>query len=478
MFAKIAGRTPEEMEQIDWLKITHPDDVQPDLDNMALMNAGVTSGFHMEKRYLLPDGTPVWINMIIAPVDVKDKSRPRHLCMIEDITARKEAEKAKQEFDLQLLQTQKLESLGVLAGGIAHDFNNILMAIIGNADLALMSVPPESAIAEHLRAIEAASARAADLAKQMLAYSGKGRFVVQSLDMNRLLEEMLHMLKVSISKKAVLSLNRTVDLPTVDADATQIRQVVMNLVINASEAIGDRSGVIAINLGSMECDRHYLKNFWLDEGLPEGTYICLEISDTGCGMDSVTRNKIFDPFFTTKFTGRGLGMAAVLGIMRGHKGAIRVYSEPGKGTTFKLLIPASDKVSEAVAPEVKLDSWRGSGKVLLVDDEETVQVTGSMMLRAMGFDPIVASDGREALESFAAEPELAFVILDLTMPHMDGEQCFRELRRLKPEVKVIMSSGYTEQEVTQRFPGEGMPSFIQKPYKMTELKEVIKGLGE
>ena len=477
MFARIAGRTMEEMVQTDWLKITHPDDVQKDLDHMALMNSGKTRGFQMEKRYLLPGGDPVWINMTIAPVDVKDKSSPRHLCMIEDITARKQAEKQKQEFDLQLLQTQKLESLGVLAGGIAHDFNNILMAIIGNADLALMKLPPGSPVTENLRAIDTASARAADLAKQMLAYSGKGRFLVESIDLNRLLDEMLHMLKVSISKKAVLCLNTSVEVPTVEADATQMRQVIMNLVINASEAIGDRGGLIAINVGCMECDRDYLKNSWLDEGIAEGTYVCLEISDTGCGMDQETATKIFDPFFTTKFTGRGLGMAAVLGIIRGHKGAIRVFSEPGKGSTFKLLIPASKNSSRQQKREAESEAWSSSGKVLLVDDEESVQAAGSMMLRALGFTPIVAGDGGEAIEICKSTSDIAFVILDLTMPRMDGEQCFRELRKLNPDLKVIMSSGYHEQEVTQRFLGQGLTSFIQKPYKLSKLSEVIKALG-
>ena len=477
MFATITGRSVEELVQTDWLQITHPDDLEKDLEQMTLITAGESSGYQMEKRYLRPDGGEVWINMAIAPVAVEEQGEPRHLCLIEDISARKQAEKDRREFDLQLLQTQKLESLGVLAGGIAHDFNNILMAIIGNADLALMKLSPESPVADNLHAIEAASSRAAELAKQMLAYSGKGRFVVAPVDLNRLLDEMLHILKVSISKKAVLCLNKSEKLPAVEADATQMRQVIMNLVINASEAIGDRSGVIAINTGTMLCDRDYLKNFWLDEGIVEGTYVCLEVSDTGCGMDEQTISKIFDPFFTTKFTGRGLGMAAVLGILRGHKGGIRIYSEPGKGTTFRLLLPASGKSAELANVIVgEADDWKGSGKVLLVDDEETVQVTGSIMLRTLGFTPIVAADGRQALELYRQDPELAFVILDLTMPHMDGEQCLRGLRELDPEVKVIMSSGYNEQDVSQRFAGKGFTSFIQKPYRLSDLKEVVRRL--
>jgi two-component system, cell cycle sensor histidine kinase and response regulator CckA len=391
-----------------------------------------------------------------------------------DITDRKRAENEHEQMEKQLLHAQKLESLGVLAGGIAHDFNNILMAIIGNADLALMRVNKESPAVENLHRIEQAASRAADLAKQMLAYSGKGKFVVENIDLNRLLEEMLHMLEVSISKKAVLRLNQHQPLPSVEADATQLRQIIMNLVINASEAIGDKSGVIAITTGCMDCDRSYLKDVWLDENLANGLYVYLEIADTGCGMDKETMSKLFDPFFTTKFTGRGLGMAAVIGIVRGHKGAIKVYSEPDKGTTFKILFPASSRPAELFNDDSHTDGWQGSGTILLVDDEETVRGIGAEMLKELGFATITANDGCEAVEIFKSRDNIAFVILDLTMPHMDGEQCFRELRQLKPDVKVIMSSGYNEQEVTQKFVGKGLSGFIQKPYKLSTLKEVIR----
>ncbi len=374
----------------------------------------------------------------------------------------------------QLLHAQKLESLGVLAGGIAHDFNNILTSIVGNADLALMKINPESPAIDNLNRIESAAAKASDLAKQMLAYSGKGRFVIENLDMNRLLEEMLHMLEVSISKKAVLRLNLTSKLPLVEADATQMRQILMNLVINASEAIGDKSGVIDIATGSMDCDKNYLKNVWLDENIEEGLYVYLEIADTGCGMDKETMDKIFDPFFTTKFTGRGLGMAAVLGIVRGHKGAINVYSEPGKGTSFKILLPASGKPDEIAKPDSYADGWKGAGKVLLVDDEETVRCIGKEMLQELGFITITANDGNEAVEIYKNTPDIAFVILDLTMPHMDGEQCFQALRQLRPDVNVIMSSGFSEYEVTRKFVGKGLAGFVQKPYKLSALKEAIQ----
>ncbi|WP_338042781.1 MASE1 domain-containing protein [Oryzomonas sagensis] len=391
-----------------------------------------------------------------------------------DITERKRVEEERIGLEKQLLHAQKLESLGVLAGGIAHDFNNLLMAIMGNADMALMRLSKESPAVENLRKIEQASARAADLAKQMLAYSGKGKFVVEPLDLNNLVEEMWHMLEVSISKKAVLRLNPYHPLPAVEADATQIRQIIMNLVINASEAIGDKSGIIAVTTGCLECNEIYLQGTWLTDAIHEGLYVYLEIADTGCGMDKETQDKIFDPFFTTKFAGRGLGMAAVLGIVRGHKGAIKVYSELNKGTTFKILLPASDRPAELFNGDSGHDDWHGEGTVLLVDDEETVRGIGTDMLKGLGFEVITANDGHVALDKYRDNPGITLVILDLTMPHMDGEQCFRELRQLDSKVKVIMSSGFSEQEVAQKFAGKGLAGFIQKPYKLSMLREEIK----
>jgi CheY-like chemotaxis protein len=332
-------------------------------------------------------------------------------------------------------------------------------------------------VLDNLHRIEKAAGRAADLAKQMLAYSGKGKFVIENIDLNRLTEEMLHMLEVSISKKAVLRFNLHRPLPIVEADATQLRQIIMNLVINASEAIGEKSGVIAITTGCMECDRNYLKDVWLDENLHDGLYVYMEIADTGCGMCKETMVKIFDPFFTTKFTGRGLGMAAVMGIVRGHKGAIKVYSEPGKGSSFKILLPAGSQPEEIYNTCEDGNSWKGSGTVLLVDDEETIRAIGSDMLRELGFQVVTAEDGRHAMEIFKERDDFRFVILDLTMPHMDGEQCFRELKQHRPDVKVIMSSGYNEQEVTQKFVGKGLAGFIQKPYKLSMIRDIISKLS-
>ena len=395
------------------------------------------------------------------------------LAVARDLTERKQLEADKLEMERRLLHSQKLESLGVLAGGIAHDFNNILTSIIGNADLALMRINKESPCVDNLHRIEEAAARAADLAKQMLAYSGKGKFLVEHINLNRLLEDMMHLLEVSISKMVELRINLIPNLPSVKVDATQIRQIVMNLVINASEAIGDKSGVISITTGCLDCDQIYLKEVWLEGNLNEGQYVYFEIADTGCGMDRETVTKIFDPFFTTKFTGRGLGMAAVLGIVRGHKGAIKVHSEPNKGSSFKILLPASGSPVEQYNHVNEQDDWHGKGTVLLVDDEETVRGIGTEMLKELGYTVITAVDGKEAIDVFKNNPDISFVILDLTMPRMDGVQCISELSKIDPQVKVIMSSGFSEQEVSLKFAGKRLTGFIQKPYNISILRDAV-----
>ncbi|MCX7050149.1 MAG: response regulator, partial [Candidatus Sumerlaeota bacterium] len=401
----------------------------------------------------------------------------------EDITELKREHVERRKLETQVQNAQKLESLGVLAGGIAHDFNNLLMAILGNTDLALADLSPVSPIRQYLHEVEKASRRAADLCRQMLAYSGKGRFVIQALDLGEVIQEMAHMLEVSISKKAILKYNFAANLPAIEADVSQIRQIIMNLVINASEAIGDKSGVISISTGAMECDRAYLTTTWLNENLAEGLYVYIEVADTGCGIHKDLQPKIFDPFYSTKFIGRGLGLAAVLGIVRGHKGAIKVYSEEGRGSTFKVLFPAASYAADQ-APDEKTESspLQSKGAVLLVDDEESVRVIGKQMLIRLGFKVLTAMDGRDAVNIFqersgsavAPEERIICVILDLTMPHMDGEEAFRELRRIQPDVCVVLSSGYNEQEVTQRFVGKGLAGFIQKPYRMAMLAEKMK----
>ncbi len=416
-------------------------------------------------------------NCLMSARTIEINAEPCVLSIIHDMTKRIKDQERQKRLEEQMLQAQKLESLGVLAGGIAHDFNNILMAVIGHCELAQRRLTAESPAMENLRQINLAASRAAELANQMLAYSGRGKFVIEGLDPSQIIVEMEHILAVSVSKKATLRYDLASDLPSVEADATQLRQIIMNLVINASEAIGDNSGVIAISTGVMDCDRTYLQETWLDENLQEGRYVFLEIADTGSGIAAETIDRIFEPFFSTKFSGRGLGMAAVLGIVRGHNGAIKIYSEVGKGSTFKVLLPASTLPAVRVGTETETTPLHESGLVLLVDDEETVRDIGKEMLGDFGFETVTAGDGEEALEIFKQQHnQIRFVLMDLTMPHMDGEEAFREFRRIDPAVKVIICSGYNEQEVSQKFVGKGLAGFLKKPYLLSELQKTIQGL--
>jgi nitrogen-specific signal transduction histidine kinase len=392
-----------------------------------------------------------------------------------DITEAKRAQQEKHEFELQLLETQRLESLGVLAGGIAHDFNNLLVGILGNTSLALAQLPEESPLRETLERVERAAQRTAELTRQMLAYSGKGRYVVEAVDLVGVVKEMTELIETTISKKAELRFAFHEDTPAVEADVTQLRQVVLNLITNASDALADESGTITIATGAVDADRDYLDQFELADGLPAGRYAFLEISDTGFGMDEEIRGKIFDPFFTTKFTGRGLGLAAALGIVRGHGGAIKVYSEVGAGSSFKLLLPVAETHAATPGADAELDGWRGSGTVLVTDDEASVREVVESMLTGLGFDVVHAANGRQALEIFSErEHELSLVILDLMMPGLDGDEVLAELERLGTSVPIILSSGYNAQEVSQRFVGRGVAAFLQKPYRYPELATAVR----
>ena len=394
-----------------------------------------------------------------------------------DISERKQAEKQRQDLERQVQHSQKLESLGVLAGGIAHDFNNLLTGILGFSDLALKSLDKQSPAADCIYQVVTGAKKAAELTQQMLAYSGKGRFNVHPEDLNELLQDIRSLLEISISKKCKLEYHLASGLPAFEADPAQIRQIIMNLVINASEAIGDRNGTITISTGAMYCDRAYLKKNYMDHDLLDGRYIFFEVSDTGHGIPKETLKKIFDPFFTTKFTGRGLGLAAVLGIIRGHGGTIRVYSEPGHGTSFKILFPVSKQAVVAQPDDgyIAEDTWQGEGKVLVIDDEASVRSLAGAMLRTMGFDVLTASDGEEGVEAFRRYgEEIGIVLLDLTMPKMDGEETLNAIRAIRQDARIILSSGYNQQAAIARFSGQSLSGFIQKPYCYEDLVAVVR----
>ena len=387
----------------------------------------------------------------------------------QDITEYKQAQEA-------LRQAQKMEGLGVLAGGMAHDFNNLLVAILGNADLAARDLPPGSSARARVEQIAVAATRASELTNQMLAYAGKGRFVVQQVDLSALLGEIAQLLETSVAKRATLRYELEDGLPAVEGDASQIRQVAMNLITNAAEAIERRPGTITVSTGQVRATSDRLEAAHLGQSLPEGRYVFLEVKDTGVGMDAATRSRIFDPFFTTKFTGRGLGLAATLGIVRGHRGAIELQSAPGEGTTFRVLLPAAQKAAETPSPApASLDDWRGSGRVLVVDDEPSVVDVLRAMLEEMGFEVVTTRDSRSGLAAFRERPEVfALVIVDLMMPELGGEEVVKQILGLRPGMPVLLSSGYAEADATERFDRTGLAGFVQKPYRYAVLAEAVR----
>ncbi|HEX2250424.1 MAG TPA: response regulator [Gemmatimonadales bacterium] len=403
----------------------------------------------------------------------------------EDLLLREQAaRRAAEASEAQSRHVQKLESIGVLAGGIAHDFNNLLHVVLGNADIALSRLPKRSPAREALEEVVRATIRAADLTRQMLAYSGKGAFVVRHLDLSSEVREMATLLRTAISKQASLVWELASNLPPVNADATQIRQIVMNLITNASDALGDEGGSITLRTGVIRRDELHDPRFGVPvqadetEAAGEDPFVFLEVSDTGAGMMPDTLQRIFDPFFSTKFAGRGLGLAAVMGIVRSHKGLIRIHTEPGQGTRFRVLFPAVEgtvPAPENLAP-IRSD-WRGSGTVLVVDDEEGVREVAERMLQDFGFTTIAAVDGRDALEIIERVGEMVTaVLLDISMPRMGGQETFRRLRQRCPDLPVIMMSGYTEQTVASQFigSGPGFIAFLQKPFLAEDLVEILR----
>jgi PAS domain S-box-containing protein len=380
----------------------------------------------------------------------------------------------------QLRHTQKLESLGVLAGGVAHDFNNLLTGIMGNTSMILDRLDADDPDREPLSDVLKAADHAANLTRQLLAYAGKGQFIMKKVNLSRLVRDVSGLVQTSIPKHVHLRFQTVDNLPSIEADPGQIQQIVMNLVINGAEAIGSENGALLVRTGVQQVDRQYIEMLSpAGESLSPGVHVSLEVHDTGHGMDEATIARIFDPFFTTKFTGRGLGLSAVLGTVRSHRGALRVYSQPGHGTTFKLLFPAAT-VTESEQPATPLGKLSGNGTVLVVDDEDLVRNAAKHALERYGYRILTADDGASAVATYRLHAgSIAAVLLDLTMPLMNGEEALREMQAINPRVRVLLSSGYNEVEAVQQFTGKGLAGFIQKPYTAAalaeRLKEVIAG---
>ncbi|MEQ8224818.1 MAG: response regulator, partial [Candidatus Eremiobacterota bacterium] len=368
---------------------------------------------------------------------------------------------------------------GIMAGGIAHDFNNILAGMLGYAELTMMDIPEDSPLKGNMDEIINSINHAANITRQILNYTGRGSIVRDKINLNELIRKMEKFIKISVSKKCNILYNLSEELPLIECDRTQIEQIIMNFVINASEAIGENQGNISIRTGTKDCDRYYIAATYLKEKISEGLYVFLEISDTGCGMTEEVKDKIFDPFFTTKFLGRGLGLAAVLGIIRGHKGAIRVSTSPGKGTTMTVLFPALKRTEITVKIEKKtFETFRGTGTFLIVDDEKSIRSVAESFLRKSGFDVLTASNGKEGIEIFKLKgQDICAVILDMTMPDLSGKETYDELCKIRSDVKVIISSGYSKEEVHRQFGNDGIRDFLQKPYEFKSFMEVIKKYG-
>jgi two-component system, cell cycle sensor histidine kinase and response regulator CckA len=387
---------------------------------------------------------------------------------LREETARREAEAS----EAHAYHVQKLESIGVLAGGIAHDFNNLLHVVLGNADLARKHVPGDSEAREHLDEVVRATQRAAELTQQLLAYSGRGAVESRQLDLSREVREMGTLLRTAMSKQATLKWDLAEELPPVTADPTQLRQIVMNLITNASDALGEGSGTITLRTGLVE---------GTESAAEPPVSVFLEVSDTGCGMDSSTLQRIFDPFFSTKFTGRGLGLAAVMGIVESHQGHVRIRTAPGEGTSFRVVLPAVSGEAEAPPRRLSGAGWRGRGTVLVIEDEEGVREVVGRMLERLGFNVITAVDGQDAIRTLDEhDGEVTAVLLDLSMPRMGGPETVRLLRQHSPELPVVLMSGYTEEDVASKILDGlgGTVGFLHKPFLSEDLSSVLRQMSQ
>ena len=437
--------------------------------------AGVAGGaYHREFRVVWPDVSVHWVTAHgRAYFDGEGDSRRavRFIGVTMDTTERKRAEES-------LRQAQKLESLGLLAGGVAHDFNNLLTTVIGNASLAEEMLPPENPAVEILRCVIDAGEKAAHLTRQMLAYAGKGRFVLKAVSLPRLVQETGALVQSSVSKNITFHIHAASDTPAVESDPSQMQQVIMNLILNAAESLDGNSGTVSIATGEVTLDIARVREGLDGWAVEPGRYAFIEVRDTGCGMDAATRERIFDPFFTTKFQGRGLGLAAVAGIVRAHRGGIELTTTPGAGSTFRVLLPAMvPPVAVSVPAAPRGEDLRSQNTVLFVDDEQGVRKFAKLALNRHGFDVLLAGSGQEAIDAIGSGGDrIRLVVLDLTMPGMNGEETLSHLQHLRPELDVIISSGYAEAGVLPLFKGSRIAGFLQKPYTAQQLARKIETL--
>jgi len=469
---RLYGYRAEEVIGHSMLELLPDDRKHEESDILERIRAGQRV-VHFETVRARKDGSPVDVSLTISPIRNRSGQVVGVSHMARDITEQKKRAE-------QFRETQKLESLGVLAGGIAHDFNNLLTGILGNASIVLDDLPAGSPHRAPLEAVVSASERAAQLAQQMLAYSGRGRFVLEQIDLSARVREILPLLKASIPATVELRLDLAGNLPLIEADPAQLQQLMMNVIINGAEAIPAGSpGTLTILTRPQQIDESFLRSHTTPTGseLAAGPHVLFEVRDSGAGMDEATVARIFDPFFTTKFMGRGLGLAAVLGIVRGHRGSVEVKSRPGQGTVFRFLFPAAAGARETppLAKQPEALDLRGDGVILVVDDEEIVRHMAQQALQRYGYTVLLAEEGSCGLDLFRREASrIRCVVLDLTMPVMSGEQTLARMKAAHNDIPIILSSGFDEAQAMERFRGQGVAAFLQKPYKASVLVEKVK----
>jgi PAS domain S-box-containing protein len=462
------GKTMEQELGNGWAKDVHPDDLRRCLDTFSA-SFDSHGSFRMEYRLRRADGEYRLVLDIGVPRFGPDGVLAGYIGSCIDISDLRRAQE--EAFD-----RQKLESLRVLTGGIAHDFNNLLGGILADAELAEINLVAGSSPAEEIQRIRAVTIRTAEIVRELMIYSGQDNTDLAPVDVSAIVEEMLELLKASVSKRAVLKINLAKSLPSVLGNAAQIRQLVLNLMINASEAIGGKHGVVVMTTSFVSGKEHSATNSTTP--VAQGGYIRLEISDTGCGMTPEEQAKIFDPFFTTKFAGRGLGLAVVLGIVRDHGGTIDVESMPGQGTTFQILLPCSISPATQLRSDFLDDSTaqtpRAGGTVLLVEDEDALRFSISKMLRRKGFSVLESGDGATAIDLFhQKQAAIDVVLLDMTIPGLSSREVIEEVRRVRPDIKVLLTSAYSREMVTASLDAPQIKGFIRKPFQLTQLVELL-----
>jgi PAS domain S-box-containing protein len=455
---RIFGYAKSDIVGQDFACLFTPEDIRAGVPGRMLQQADQNNSVNDQCWQVRKDGTRFFAEGSLA---VLGKGGTREFGRLtHDVTERRKAGEA-------LQQAQKLESIGVLASGIAHDFNNLLAGILGGVSFAKTSLPPDHPACPALEIAEQASEKAADLTHQLLAYAGQGKFIVTRLDLSALIRDMLNLLQTFIPKPVELQLALEPDLPWIEADASQIRQIVMNLVINGAESMDPQGGSLRVLTGTapaqQRADGH------------AGTVVYMEVRDSGSGMSEQTLARIFDPFFTTKFTGRGLGLAAVSGIVRGHDGAIQVESTLGEGTTFRVCFPAVARPAQIRERPALRQPEQGTGTILVVDDEPSLRSLAKAILQRNGYEVLLAKDGREGVEMFRRHADtITAVLLDITMPVMDGKEAFYLIRGIRADVPILITTGYSEATTMELFEAGAVVEFVQKPYSAARLCEKIR----